>query len=125
MNGYINSGINFELVINSPERLDVTRRLARWISETTYIKTGVFLESLTDQEVIELNDLVDHFDDGRAEDLVLIVMMLSMGEGLGETSEDTLYKHIVNFIILFTYETLHRKGAFIFDRDSATLDGCV
>lgn len=114
-----NFSINFDEVINSPKYSSILKFLAKQIQETQYISTGDFFRNLSDSDIQYLCDAIEdanvmeddeYMEDERVDELLLLTMMLSQGEGGEEDSIEELQRKMNAFCALAITTSLSRKG---------------
>lgn len=119
--------INLDAVIRS-EFPAVIRRTAKTLQEVPYLTVGQFLQSLSDDEIEEIESFVDvsmcvsDEDDDipfEMESLVLLTEMLATAEGVSIEQPDVT--RINALVVLLTLERLKRKGRVVLYYDKMTL----
>lgn len=120
--------INYSLLIESEDHLDITKNLARKLMKETYITVGEFLDSLHEDEISELLEISEHFksnddeedddddsiEDNHLGDLILISEMLATAEGLDSAdSTESVHHRISQLVAFLAVESLARKGLVI------------
>jgi len=100
--------VNLQEVINHHRLFAVTRLLAASMMQQPYAHPGFFIRDLSQSD---LQLLIDHMDPGEDEfeNIVLIAMMLTVGEGVATTNAQ-MHRSINALIVMLTSESLRRKG---------------
>lgn len=116
-------GIDLQRIVVDQLAWPLNRQLATKLSMVPNFKVGDFLKSITDEE---LNVLVEDItemplSDHTAAELYLMVILLSVAEGL-EVTDEVLDVRFESVVTLISFESLKRKGVVNIDYDLMSLD---
>ena len=105
-------GINLERVINSHEAWAINKVLATKLSVHPHFTIGEFFQSMSDDDVEFLgkNLAETNFEDHASAELFLMMMLLSIAEGLSIGDDDHLEERFDMLTSFITIESLRRKG---------------
>jgi hypothetical protein len=113
---FSNFSVNLEKVVKDKNSSSITKLLAAKLMVQPYMSIGEFLNSLSDDDVAILLDMVEEEE---LENILLITEMLAGSEGLGgskDVEESTIkINAMANFIVL---ESLARKGLIKLHREN-------
>lgn len=100
--------VNLAEVVAHKRLFAVTRLLATAMQQTPYIHPGLYVRDLADDD---LKLLIEHAnpDNEEFENLMLIALMLTTGEGI-PASDKQMTRSINGLIVMLTSESLRRKG---------------
>lgn len=111
--------VNLDEVINSDQHSSIVKMLAMQIKQNSYVTVGDFFRNLSSSDLQYLVDAIEEFnqmedeeslDDPMVDDLLLLTMMLSKGEGGEEDSMEDLHRKMNCFCMLAITSSLQRKG---------------
>lgn len=114
---YYRKAIMTEMLINLPEVVsskkfsNFTRLLAANLMKNPYLTLGRFFQSLSAEDLDHLLDLAEHEGDGdKAEEIVLITLLLAQAEGTLIYNENTMLDYVSMFKMMVAGCSLHRQG---------------
>lgn len=100
--------INYKQVIDQTHLFAVTRLLAANIVGSEYVHPGYFVRDLSRDDLDMLLENINPDDPG-FENVLLVALMLTAGEGIDATDEQ-VHRSINSLIVMLTCESLRRKG---------------
>lgn len=103
--------INLPEVVSSKKFSNFTRLLAANLIKNSYLTLGHFFKGLSDESLDHLLDLAEHEGDGdKAEEIVLITLILAQAEGTLIKNENTMLDYVSMFKMMVAGCSLHRQG---------------
>jgi hypothetical protein len=104
--------LNLNAIINSHSAWALNKQLATKLSIAGNFTVESFFNTLSDDDLKFLADAIANTDynDHAAAELFLMMMLLSMGEGLDIEDDDSLNKRFDALLAFITLESLARKG---------------
>jgi len=105
-------GINLERVINSHTAWAINKGLATKLSLHPHFTIGEFFQSMSDDDVEFLGKAIAETDmeDHASAELFLMMVLLSMAEGLEVADDESLQARFDMLLTFVTLESLRRKG---------------
>lgn len=111
--------VNLDEIIKSTERSSIVKMLAMQIKQNSYLTVGDFFKNLSSTDLQYLVDAIEetnemdeeeYLESDKADDLLLITLMLSKAEGGDEADAEDLQRKMQCFCMLTITASLHRKG---------------
>lgn len=116
-------GLDLQGIISSRIAWPINKQLATKLAMTPHFNIGEFFQSLTDDDVAFLSNAINTTDmnDHAASELFLMMMLLSLAEGLGLQQDDDMTRRFEMLIVLITCEAMSRHGMAIIHREVMSL----
>ena len=102
--------VNLKRISQEKSFLNMTRLLAVDLMENPYLTIGSFMKNLTDNDLEEFMELVEHDNETALENMLLITELLANAEGLPSEDLPQLTERCNSMTSYMTIESLARKG---------------
>ena len=109
-NDYFPLKMNLDKISKEKSFLSVTRLLAIDLMENPYLSIGSFIQKLSDQDIEDFMQLIEHDNDLAMENMFLITELLATAEGLPSEDLSVLTERCNIMAGYITIESLARKN---------------
>lgn len=116
-------GMNLELISQQEDLTSATRLLAITLQKQPYISVGDWFKSLSVFQFAELNDLIEQPTTKGDEEILLLTLMLSKGEGTDVEYEasNAMARQFDTLKMYITFVSLEKKGLVKVHYENLTL----
>lgn len=111
--------VDFNRVIDNSQYSSLVKFLAMTVQRQGYVSVGDFFKNISDSDLVYLVECIEAFEEmdeleymgsDMVEEMMLMTLMLSQGEGGEEDSIEDMQRKIHTFCLLAVITSLYRRG---------------